>query len=178
MKANGEVKDLTPGEKEKANSWGWSRDNKYLYYFSNKRDPKYFDLYKMDTAKWSPRWYIKMIRVLMWVLFQYNGRYFALVENLSTSSNNIFLFDQQTKQTIKINSDNAETSNNPLQFSLDNNTLYYLTNDGSEFTYVMKYDVVTGKKEKLYEANWDVAWMALSNNEKYRVIYVNEDAAK
>jgi dipeptidyl aminopeptidase/acylaminoacyl peptidase len=65
--------------------------------------------------------------------------------------------------------------NTPLQFSLDNNTLYYLTNDGSEFTFVMKYEIATGKKEKLYESKWDVVGMALSNNEKYRVIYVNED---
>ena len=40
----------------------------------------------------------------------------------------------------------------------------------------MKYDITTGKKEKLYEAKWDVVWMTLSYNEKYRVIYVNEDA--
>jgi hypothetical protein len=40
----------------------------------------------------------------------------------------------------------------------------------------MKYDIATGKKEKFYEANWDVAYMGISDNEKYRVIYVNEDA--
>ena len=46
------VKDLTPGKKEKAQFWGWSRDDKSLYYQSNKRDARFFDLYKMDTTKW------------------------------------------------------------------------------------------------------------------------------
>jgi dipeptidyl aminopeptidase/acylaminoacyl peptidase len=176
LKASGEVKDLTPNAKEKANFWGWSRDNKYLYYSSNKRDSKYFDLYKMDTVKWVPEMIYKNDKGFDVGAISKNGRYFALVENLTTSSNNIFLFDNQTKQTIKLNPENAETSNTPLQFSLDNNTLYYLTNDGSEFTYVMKYDITTGNKEKLYEAKWDAVWMTLSYNEKYRVIYVNEDA--
>jgi dipeptidyl aminopeptidase/acylaminoacyl peptidase len=175
-KTNGKVKDLTPGKEEKAQFWNWSRNNKYLYYLSNKRDQKFFDLYKMDTTKWIPAMIYKNEKGFDAGAMSDNERYLVLVENLTTSSNNIYLFDQQTNQTKKINTDGVETINSPLQFSLDNNTLYYLTNDGSEFTYVSKYDVATGKKEKLYESNWDVAWMALSYNEKYRVIYVNEDA--
>ena len=54
-KTNGEIKDLTTGKEEKAQFWGWSRDNKYLYYLSNKRDQKFFDLYKMDTIKWTSK---------------------------------------------------------------------------------------------------------------------------
>ena len=175
LKTSGDAKDLTPDAKEKANSWGWSRDNKYLYYLSNKRDPKYFDLYKMDTAKWVSAMLYKNEQGFDVRALSDNERYLSLAQSLSQSSNNIFLYDRETKQMKKLNPDSTETSNNPLQFSLDNNTLYYLTNDGSEFNYVMKYDIPTGKKEKLYEAKWDVVWMTLSHNEKYRVIYVNED---
>jgi dipeptidyl aminopeptidase/acylaminoacyl peptidase len=175
LKTNGEVKDLTPNAKEKANFQNWSRDNKYLYYSSNKRDPRYFDLYKMDTVKWQPTMIYKNDKGLDVGAISDNERYLALVENLTTSSNNIFLYDAQTKQTKKINPDNTETRNNPIQFSLDNDKLYYLTDENSEYTYVMKYDIPTGKKEKLYEAKWDVVWMTLSHNEKYRVVYVNED---
>jgi dipeptidyl aminopeptidase/acylaminoacyl peptidase len=175
LKADGETKDLTPGAKEKANLWGWSRDNKYLYYLSNKRDPRYFDLYKMDTAKWVPAMLYKNDQGFDVRALSDNERYLALAQNLSQSANNIFIYDRQAKQTKKINPDSTESSNSPLQFSLDNYTLYYLTNDGSEFTYVMKYGIPTGKKEKLYEAKWDVVWMTVSHNEKYHVIYVNED---
>ncbi|HET9744305.1 MAG TPA: S9 family peptidase [Chitinophagaceae bacterium] len=174
-KTSGELKDLTPGKEEKAQFWGWSKDEKYLYYLSNKRDPRFFDLYKMDTTKWSSQMIYKNGKGFDVSAVSPNERYFALVENLSTSSNNAFLVDQQNGTTRKINADSVEATINPLKFSLDNNTLYYLTNDGSEFTYIMKYDIATGKKDKLYEAGWDVVWMALSNNEKYRVIYVNED---
>jgi len=170
------VKDLTPGKQEKAQFWGWSRDDKSLYYSSNKRDARFFDLYKMDTTKWISHMIYKNDKGFDVSAISPNERYLVLVENLTTSSNNAFLVDQQSGTTKKINADSIEATTNPLKFSLDNNTLYYLTNDGSEFTYVMKYDIATGKKEKFYEANWDVVYMGISNNEKYRVIYVNEDA--
>ena len=173
---SGDVKDLTPGKEEKTQFWGWSKDDKFLYYISNKRDPRFFDLYKMDTAKWMSQLMYKNEKGFDVSAISSNERYLVLVENLTTSSNNAFLVDQQSGITKKINADTVEATTSPLKFSLDNNTLYYLTNDGSEFTYVMKYDIATGKKEKFYEANWDVVWMTLSKNEKYRVIYVNEDA--
>lgn len=175
LKRSGEVKDLTPGAQEKTGFMGWSRDNKSMYYASNKRDAKFFDLYKMDTATWQASILYKNDKGFDVGAVSKNERYFALTENLTTSSNNLFLLDKQTGQTKKINPDSVESINNVTGFSLDNNSLYYLTNDGSEFTYIVKYDIASGKKEKLYEAKWDVVWMALSYNEKYRVIYVNED---
>ena len=39
-----------------------------------------------------------------------NERYLVLTQNLTTSSNNIYLVDQQTKQTKKINPDSVEKS--------------------------------------------------------------------
>ena len=175
LRTSGEIKDLTPGSKEKAGFAGWSRDNKNMYCLSNKRDPKFFDLYKMDMATWAASMLYKNDKGFDVNAVSDNERYFALVENLTTSSNNLFLLDKQTGQTKKINPDSTVSTSNVTGFSLANNFLYYLTNDGSEFTYVVKYDIASAKKEKLYEAKWDVVGMALSYNEKYRVIYVNED---
>ncbi|MFT3825524.1 MAG: S9 family peptidase [Chitinophagaceae bacterium] len=174
-KTDGTVKDLTPGEKEKATFTGWSRDNKYLYYSSNKRDPKYFDLYKMDTVKWQPVLLYKNDKGFDVAALSDNEQYLALIQPVTTSSTNIFLVDRKSMKTIQLNSDSTPTSNSPLQFSKDNNTLYYTTDEGSEYQYIMKYDIPTGKKEKVYATNWDVMYMYLSYNEKYRVTGVNED---
>ena len=100
-------------------------------------------------------------------------RYLLLTQLITTSVSDLFIYDQQTKQQKKITTDN--TSNSGIQFSLDGKSVYFLSDDGSEFTYAVKYDIATGNKEKLYSANWDVVGVAISYNEKYRVIYVNED---
>jgi len=175
LKTDGSIKDLTPGEKEKANFYGWSRDNKSLFYSSNKRDPRFFDLYKMDTATWTAKMMYKNDNGFDVGAISDNERFLVLIQPVTTSSTHMFLVDQQTRQTKKINSDSVEASNNPLQFSTDNNTFYYSTDEGGEYQYVVKYDLASGTKEKLYSTNWDVMYMYLSYNEKYRVIGVNED---
>lgn len=175
QKTDGSVKDLTPGEKEKAGFWGWSRDNKFLYYTSNKRDPRFFDLYKMDTVSWTPILIYKNETGFDVGAITDDERYLALVQPITTSASNLFLLDQQTRQMKKVNADSVESNNSPMQFSMDNKTLFYGTDEGSEYQHVMKYDVATGAKEKLYATNWDVMYMYTSLNEKYRVIGVNED---
>ena len=46
--------DLTPQVDEKARFFGWSKDRSHFYYQSNKRDSRYFDLYKMKVDQWNP----------------------------------------------------------------------------------------------------------------------------
>jgi dipeptidyl aminopeptidase/acylaminoacyl peptidase len=175
QKTDGTVKDLTPGEKEKANFWGWSRDNKFLYYTSNKRDPRFFDLYKMDTATWTPRLIYQNESGYDVNAISDDEQFMALVQPITTSSSNLYLLTQQTKELKKLNSDSVESNNGPLQFSLDNKSLYYTTDEGSEYQHVMKYDIASGTKEKFYDTKWDVMYMYTSLNEKYRVVGVNED---
>ena len=175
LKTDGSVKDLTPGEKEKATFIGWSRNNKFLYYTSNKRDPRFFDLYKMDTTAWVPVMMYKNQSGFDVGAISDDERYLALTQPITTSSSNLFLLDQQGSKLKKINTDSVESNNGPLQFSMDNKTLYYSTDEGSEYQYVMKYDIGTANREKFYSANWDVMYLYTSFNEKYRVAGVNED---
>jgi dipeptidyl aminopeptidase/acylaminoacyl peptidase len=175
LKTDGTVKDLTPGEKEKASFTGWSRNNKYMYYTSNKRDPRFFDLYKMDTATWAPVMLYKNQSGFDVGAISDDERYLALTQSITTSSTNLYLLDQNGSKLKKINTDSVESSNSPLQFSMDNKTLYYTTDEGSEYQYAVKYDLAAGTKEKFYSANWDVMYLYTSFNEKYRVVGVNED---
>ena len=47
MDRNRKPKNLTPGDSIRNGFLGWSRDEQSLYFSSNKRDPKYMDIYKM-----------------------------------------------------------------------------------------------------------------------------------
>lgn len=174
-RTDGSVKELTTAPKEKAGFFGWTRDKKFFYYTSNKRDPRFFDLYKMDTTSWQPRLIYKNEHGYDVGAISNDERYLALVEPVTTSSTNLYLADQQTGALKKLNTDSVESSNAPLQFAADNTRLYYSTDEGGEFQYIMTYQLADGKKEKFFSTNWDVLYMNLSYNEKYRVIGVNED---
>jgi dipeptidyl aminopeptidase/acylaminoacyl peptidase len=169
------AKDLTPGASERAGVFGWSRDMKSLYYTSNVRDPRFNDLYKMDTAGWKSTLLYKNEAGLDVSAISNDEKYLLLNEFITTSVSNLYILDLQTSDKKKITTDN--TSNGGLQFSLDGKSVFFLTDDGNEFTYAVKYDIATGNKEKIYSANWDVVGVAISYNEKYRVVYVNEDGA-
>ncbi len=173
--SSGTIKDLTPWENSRSSFAGWSRDDSHGFMISNKRNPQFFDLYKMDTVSWNPVMIYQNDNGYDVQSISPNEKYLALVQTITTSSNNLYLADLETKKTTRVNPEGSEANYSPLQFSLDNNTLYYLTDEGSEFQYIVKYDIPSGKKEKFYSTNWDVMYMNISHNEKYRIIGVNED---
>ncbi|MCB0375823.1 MAG: S9 family peptidase, partial [Sinomicrobium sp.] len=172
---DGTSKDLTPGENEKAQFGGWSADKKYMYYLSNKRDPKFFDMYKMSIETWEPEMIYQNDEGLNIAGMSDDENYFALQKTITTSENQLFLYNRSTGETTEISQpENPGSYNNP-EFSKNNNYLYYITNAGKEFAYLVQYHIETGERRTLFETDWDVMYSYLSENEKYRVIAINED---
>src|SRR5205085_9210519 len=51
---DGTERDLTPGDKTKAQFHGWSQDRKSFFFGTNTRDPKFFDVFEMTIADLTP----------------------------------------------------------------------------------------------------------------------------
>src|SRR2546421_998511 len=51
---DGKERDLTPGEKTKANFLRWAQDRKSFFFSTNARDPKFFAIYEMALADFKP----------------------------------------------------------------------------------------------------------------------------
>ncbi len=181
MFANGTAKDITPQEGSKNNFFGWSRDDRSIYLTSNARDPRFFDVIKKNIGELDGEIPVGE------VLYENNNglglsaisddeRFVALAENITTSISNVHLFDRQDGQSTKISEGEDDSGDQAQYFSNDSRTLYYLTNDGAEYTYLMAYNIDTGERSKIYETNWDVIYAFHSYNEKYRVVGVNEEA--
>jgi dipeptidyl aminopeptidase/acylaminoacyl peptidase len=60
-------------------------------------------------------------------------------------------------------------------FSKDGKSFFYTTDAGKEYAYLVQYDLATGQRKTIFETNWDVMYSYVSENEKYRVIGINED---
>jgi dipeptidyl aminopeptidase/acylaminoacyl peptidase len=165
--------DLTPGEKEKAGFWGWSKDKKYMYYNSNKRDPKFFDLYKMKIEDWTSEMIYQNDDGMNISDMSEDENFFALTKTITTSENKLFLVDRKEDKKTEISEEAG--SYGPSGFSNDNKYFYYITDVDKEFAYLVQYEIETGETKVLYETNWDVMYSYLTENEKYRVIGINED---
>ncbi len=173
---DGTVSDLTPWEGATSQFGGWTRDFKYLYLISNKRDPRFFDVYKMDLENFEPVMIYENTENLSPAGFSNTGRFLALTRDLTTSNNEMYLLDLNSGEIKHISEHEGDATYSPADFSLDDQYLYYLSNEDNEFTYLSSYHIETGEKLKVYEADWDVSYAYFSFNAKYQVIGINEDA--
>lgn len=174
--ADGSVKDLTPGEKEKVNFYGWTKAKDAFYYTSNVRDPRFFDLYKMSTKDWQPQLLFTNEKGYSVGNISPDERYLALVKAITTDRNELYLFDRKQQELKKLSKEAEEASYGPLAFEPASTALYYSTNEGDEFSYIVKYNPTTGKKQKFFSTKWDVMGMDISENGRYRTVIINEDA--
>ncbi len=178
---DGMVKDLIQDSTAKAQFAGWSYNKKLMYYSSNSRDKKYFDLYHLQVAGGETNVYpssliYKNEKGLNPDVISNDDRYIALSETLTTNNSNMYLLDTQSGKLNLLSQHEGNAQYNAQYFSQDGKTLFYLTDEGSEFMYLAKYDIAKGEKQKVEEANWDIMYAYLSRNGKYRVVAINNDA--
>lgn len=180
---DGQVKDLIQDTTAKAEFAGWSYNKKLMYYASNSRDKRFFDLYKvqLDGQPKEGKVYpstqaYKNEKGLNPGAISADDRYIALDESITTNNSNMYLHDTQTGKTKLLSEHQGDVQYSPQYFSLDGKKLFFLTNEGSEYMYLASYDIASGTKAKVEEAPWDVMYAYISRNGKYRVVAVNNDA--
>jgi dipeptidyl aminopeptidase/acylaminoacyl peptidase len=180
---NGSTQDLIPDSTAKANFWGLSYDKKKLYYSSNSRDKKYFDLMRVqieggqkEGTVYPATTVYKNEEGLDPGSLSNDDRYIALTKSNTTNDNDMYLLDTQSGKLKHLSKHEGNIQYNPQYFSLDGKKLYYLTNEGNEFTYLSSYDVETGTTKKEIEEPWDIAYAYQSRNGKFRVVAINNDA--
>ena len=166
--------DLTPGENTKASYVGWTKDELGMYVISNSRDPRFFDLYKIDIVTLKSEMVFKNDSGYNLNSISNNDNYLVLSLNLSRSEQKLFLYDVKSNQQVEISDQAANFSGQ--NFDKNDENYFYTTNYDSEFYYLMSYNLKNGERSTVYKTNWDVAFSYLSKNNSYRVIAVNEDA--
>tara|TARA_B100001248_G_scaffold161254_1_gene121650 strand:+ start:1326 stop:3095 length:1770 start_codon:yes stop_codon:yes gene_type:complete len=166
--------DLTPGENTKASYVGWTKDELGMYVISNSRDPRFFDLYKIDIVTLNSEMVFKNDSGYNLNSISNNDNYIVLSLNLSRSEQKLFLYDVRSNQQVEISDKAANFSGQ--NFDKNDENYFYTTNYDSEFYYLMSYNLKNGERSTVYKTNWDVSFSYLSKNNSYRVIAVNEDA--
>lgn len=179
---DGTTKDLTPGDKVKAELLGFSKDKRAFYVTTNERDPKFFDVYRYATKDYA--------RTLVFQNDGYeigaisgDGRWLALVKVNSNADSNVFLADLAAKPKAGkpaaptlITKHTGNVTYSPFDFTADSKKLYFSTDGAGEFAQAWSYDLKTRKAKPEIKASWDVVQVYFSENGKYRVAITNEDA--
>jgi dipeptidyl aminopeptidase/acylaminoacyl peptidase len=174
---DGTERDLTPGEKTKANFLGWSHDRKSFFFSTNERDARFFDIYEMPLDTFKPAMIYKDQMGLDFAAISNDKKYIAFDNSGgSQADSNVVVYNAVTKDLDIITAHMGDVANQAQEFDLTSRYLYYLTDDGSQFRYVARYDLKSRQTKIIEKAPWDVSYTYFSRNGKYRVTATNEDA--
>jgi len=176
---DGSVRDLTPGDKLKADFLRWSEDDRSFFFVTNERDPAAFDVYEMTLDGFERTLLFKNEEGFLPGAISPDRRWVALTKTSGFNDVDLYLHDRTTGKTTLLNPGdvpNTEISFQPKAFSLDGKSLFYITDKGSEFDYLVRYDLATGKSTEVLRPDWDVVSASYSREGKYFVATINNDA--
>ncbi len=145
---DGSERDLTPGEKVKANFLGWSHDRKSFFFSTNERDPRFFDIFEMPIDTFKPSMIYKDETGFDFGDISNDKKFIAFEKSGgSQADSDVYLYNVATKEMKNITPHTGDMANGAQTFDMGSQYLYYLTDSGSEFRYVARYDLATGKSE-------------------------------
>jgi dipeptidyl aminopeptidase/acylaminoacyl peptidase len=176
---DGSVRDLTPGEKVKAMFMGWSRDDKSFFFATNERDPSAFDVYEMAVDGYERKLLFKNEGGYVPGEISPDRRYITLGKEQTTADRDIYLHDRTRGETTLLTPDEpagSEVANSAQDFSPDGKSLYYTTDKGAEFSYLMRYDLATGGRTEVLRPSWDVEGAGFSRDGRHFAVAINNDA--
>lgn len=173
---DGTVRDLTPYEGARSTFEKWSHDGNSFFFSCNKRDPKFMDLYEMDIETFEPRMIYQNDAGYFLGDVSNDRRYLAFQQPITEHNSEMFLYDRESEELKHLSPHEGDINYTPVAFSVDSRSLYYLTDENSEFTYLKRYGIESGEREDVEKANWDIMYAYFSYNGKFRVVGINSNA--
>ena len=171
---NGEQTDLTPAEGARATFYGWAKDDDSFYYTSNERNPRNDDVYELDLNTLKPTLIYENSDGYSIGGISNDKEYITLEKPINTNDSDLFIYSMADKKLTKINDE--QSANSSADFSPDGASLYYTTDVGEEFAYLMRYDIASGNKEKVMQKDWDIWGTSFTEKGTYQITYINEEA--
>ncbi len=104
-----------------------------------------------------------------------DGQYLLYNKMVGLSDNALWMADTQTGRTVRVPGDQAISSETTPAWRHDSQGFYLLTDRTGEFNCVAYYDIESGGMKPFYGDDWDATTIALSADDRYLAVVVNED---
>ena len=174
---DGSSRDLTPGDEFKADFLAWAGDGQSFYLTTTERNQQSFDVFRYSASDYgrelifeNPGFQISGISD--------DGRWIALDKPRTSADSDIFVVDLHSddREPVLITGHVGNIQYGTYEFTPDNNSLVYATDEHGEFFQAWVYDLQSGESSLLVEAPWDVSYVSYSPSGRYRVTGINADA--
>jgi dipeptidyl aminopeptidase/acylaminoacyl peptidase len=167
--------DLTPGTAHQARFLGWAHDGRSLFVGTNERDSRYFDIYEIDTKGYNRKLIYKDEKGYEFHELSADKRTIAFVRTNTRQDTDILLFDRHSATMRHLTPHDGDVEYTHQAFSRDSASIFYTSNQGSEFAHLVREHLHTGQREVILQPDWDVTFAKLSHRGKYLIAGVNRD---
>jgi dipeptidyl aminopeptidase/acylaminoacyl peptidase len=175
LDADGNSTDLTPGEKLKAEFFGWARDLQSFYVVSNERDERYFDLYQYQVDSLERELVYQNDNGMDVQAISWDGRQLALGKTNTTRDSDVYLYDRESGSSRLLTGHEGDESNQAADFT-PSGDLLLLTDRDSEFVHLVRINLASDARELLFQPAWDIMYAGYSRAGKYFLTAINADA--
>ncbi len=169
----GQIEALTAVAGARAVFYGWAHDSESFYMGWSKRDARFMDVYEVAISDLTPKLIYEMKSGDNFNGISPDERYMAITRPINTNDSELLLWDRTDRKMTKLSQKKAAYS--VADFAPDSTGLYYLTDEGSEFSYLVRYNFDDKSREKVAERKWDISYAYFSQEGTYQVIGTNED---
>ncbi|NNC05199.1 S9 family peptidase [Corallococcus exiguus] len=173
---DGKEKDLTPMKQGVAGFLGFSHDDSAFYITTNERDPGAMDVYRHDAKTYARTLLAQNDKGFSVAAVAPDESWVALEEAITTSDGNVWRYDVATKTLKNLTPHTGSASYRVGDIHPVTGELYLITDDGSEFTRVVRPAKEAGKWEDVEKADWDIYGTHFSRSGAFRVSIINVDA--
>ncbi len=172
-----EVLPLLVGEGDRYELGAISPDGKTLAYYSNKRNGTDFDIYLLDLASLESHCVFSLGGWCEPVRFSPSGKYLTILRNYLNDDNDIYLYDLENGECESLTGHvgAGKIFHGQINWLLDETGFFFVSDAGSDFKGLFKYDLGEKKTLKLLEKPWDLVNVKLSKDGKILALVYNED---
>jgi dipeptidyl aminopeptidase/acylaminoacyl peptidase len=173
---DGSTRDVTPGAKHVARFVEWAQDGKSFFVQTNERDPRYFDLYEIKADGYAKTRLFENDKAYQVRAVSVDRRYVGLSRIVDNATKHCYVYDRTDAKLIQLTAEGKPVACEPQSFAPTGPELFYTTDDGGEFAFLVRQDVATGKRVTVFKPDWDVSGAGFSHDGRTLVVSVNQDA--
>lgn len=171
LEPNGDEAVLTPGEEVQAFFHGWSFDQQSFYVSTNERDQHVYDLYKFDVRTLERSLIYQAEDKYFFCSISADEKYVLFSKSERKEDSNIFLYDIRNAEMKCLTPHTGNVWNGLAVFNHDASAIYYITDKDSDFRYVQRLDLVTGRSQCVEREKADIAWTCFSPDYRRRLTF-------
>jgi dipeptidyl aminopeptidase/acylaminoacyl peptidase len=173
---DGTARDVTSGDRHVARFVDWAHDGRSFFVQTNERDPRFFDLYEIQADGYEKTRLFENDKAYQVRAVSPDRRYVALSRIVDNATRHCYVYDRTAAKLIQLTPEGQPVACEPQVFASEGAQLFYTTDDGGEFAFLVRRDLATSKRVTVFKPDWDVEGAALSRDGRTLIVSVNEDA--